>query len=213
MYAQCKPHGNTYVLFDSITNFRRSTTDLCYADQTVRKVYGRTFLRQYTNVWKLCVLRKDGSTSWENLLDLKELHPLETAEYAVSQSLEREPAFNWWVPFSLKKCDCIISIVKLRSACYLKLNEQYGINLPKMVKDTQMIDKANGNTLWSDAITKETKNVKVAFKIIDDNESVPCNHKFVKYDQIKPHSSHTKDLDKRLTRMLRHFSYEEPPPK
>ena len=28
-----------------------------------------------------------------------------------------------------------------------------------------------------------------------------------------PHISHVKDLDKRLTRMLRHFSYQYPPPK
>ena len=29
----------------------------------------------------------------------------------------------------------------------------------------------------------------------------------------KTHGSHMKDINKRLTRMLRHFSYEHPPPK
>ena len=43
MYAQCDPDGHTYVLFDSLTNLRRSKTALCYAYQTVRKAYGRTF--------------------------------------------------------------------------------------------------------------------------------------------------------------------------
>ena len=47
-----------------------------------------------------------------------------------------------------------------------------------------MLDKANGNTLWYDTIAKETTNVKFAFKVLDDNESVPRNHKFVKYHMI-----------------------------
>ena len=37
MYAQCDPDGRTYVLFDYITDFCRSKTAICYADQTVRK--------------------------------------------------------------------------------------------------------------------------------------------------------------------------------
>ena len=45
MYDQCDPDGNTYVLFGYITDFRRSTTILYYADQTVRKVDVCTFLR------------------------------------------------------------------------------------------------------------------------------------------------------------------------
>ena len=35
MYAQCDPEGNTYVMFDSFVDYRRSTTALCYADQKV----------------------------------------------------------------------------------------------------------------------------------------------------------------------------------
>ena len=94
MYAQCDPDGNTHVLFECITNLRWITNALCYADHTVKKVDGRTFLRQSTFRWKLCVLWKDSFTSWENLSDLMDSHPLETVEYAVSQSLERDPAFN-----------------------------------------------------------------------------------------------------------------------
>ena len=100
MYAQFDPDGSTYFLFGSITDFSRSKTFLCYADQTVMKLDLRTFLRRSTAGWQLCVLWKDCSTSWGKLSGMKELHPLETAEYAVSQSLEREPSFNWWVPFS-----------------------------------------------------------------------------------------------------------------
>ena len=94
MYAQCDPEGNQYVLFDSIVDYRRSTTAMTKADQKVVKANGRTFLRRSTKGWQLCVQWKDGSTSWERLADMKETHPLECAEYAVSQDLADEPAFN-----------------------------------------------------------------------------------------------------------------------
>ena len=48
MYAQCDPEGNTLNIFDSIVDYRRSTTALCYADQKSRKADGRTFYRRST---------------------------------------------------------------------------------------------------------------------------------------------------------------------
>ncbi len=53
---------------------------------------------------------KDSSTSWENLADLKESHPIETAEYAKIHGIDHEPAFNWWVPHFLREMDCIVSL-------------------------------------------------------------------------------------------------------
>ena len=47
-----------------------------------------------------------------------------------------------------------------------------------------MLDKANGNTLWSNAIMKEMTNVKVVFKILDNDESVLRNHQFFKCHMI-----------------------------
>ena len=42
MYAQCDLEGNTLQLLDSVVDFRRSTTALCYEDQKVRKANGGT---------------------------------------------------------------------------------------------------------------------------------------------------------------------------
>ena len=118
------------------------------------KSNGRTFLRRSTDGWQICVIWKAISTFSVKLSDLNYSHPLETADYAVSQSLERESVFNWWVLFVLKKRDRIISLVKQRSVRYLKRNEKYGINLPKTVKEAQILDKSNDNTLCSDTIAK-----------------------------------------------------------
>ena len=111
MYAQCDPDGNQDVMFDSIVEFRRSTTVLCYTNQLVRKD-GQHFIQRSTAGWQLYVQWKDGSTSWEKLSDPKELHPIECAKYAVAQTLQAKPAFNWRVSYVLKKQEHLISLVK-----------------------------------------------------------------------------------------------------
>ena len=75
----------------------------------------------------MCVNWKDGNSIWERLADLKESNPIEVAEYAVALDIFHQPAFAWWVPFTLKKRQRILCAVKSRS-------------------DAKRIDDANGNT-------------------------------------------------------------------
>ena len=183
MFAQCDEDGNEYVLFDSFVDFRRDGTALSLADQKV-VVKGRPSLRRTTVGWLLCCQWKDGSTSWEKLSDLKESHPVQTAEYAVAQGIDHEPAFNWWVPHVLKKRDSIIAQVKRRSARYLKRTHKWGLEVPQSVDDALAIDKRKANTFWADAIAKEMKNVRVAFKILDDGERPPPGFQFIRCHMI-----------------------------
>ena len=44
----------------------------------------------------------------------------------------------------------------------------FGVEIPNTVKEALELDKKNGNNLWRDAIEKEMKNVKVAFKLTDN---------------------------------------------
>ena len=46
MYDQYDPDGHRYLILDSIVDFCRSTTALCYADQTFVG-NGRTYKRRY----------------------------------------------------------------------------------------------------------------------------------------------------------------------
>jgi len=112
MNAQCDPDGNQYVLLDSLVDHRCLDTAIRPADQKVVRPDGCTYMKQKTIGWQICCQWKDGSTSWENLSDLKESHPLEAAEYVVTIGIDHEPAFNWWVPYILKKHDRIISLVR-----------------------------------------------------------------------------------------------------
>jgi hypothetical protein len=60
--------------------------------------------------WQLCCQWRDGSTSWQDLLLRKELRPIQMAKFAIAQGINTEPAFNWWVPHTLKKRVAIIKL-------------------------------------------------------------------------------------------------------
>ena len=100
-----------------------------------------------------------------SLKDIKDSYPVQLAEYAVANGIGDEPAFAWWVPFTLKKRNKIINKVKSK---YWARTHKYGIRVPKTIAQAMEIDKENGNTLWMDAVKLEMKNVLVAFDKIDD---------------------------------------------
>ena len=95
IYAQCNLEGNQYVLLDSIIDHRQLDTAIRPFDQKVVWPDGRTYMKCSNIGWQVCCQWKDGSTSWENLADLKESHPIETAKYAKILGIDHEPAFNW----------------------------------------------------------------------------------------------------------------------
>ena len=52
------------------------------------------------------------------------------------------------------------------------------------VKEALQIDKENGNTLWRDAIAKEMNTVQIAFKILDEEDTIPPGYKEIKCHMI-----------------------------
>jgi hypothetical protein len=62
---------------------------------------------------------------------LKEQIPVEIAKYAVTHSIASEPAFAWWVPWTLKKRDVIIAAVNKQ---YWKRTHKFGIHIPHSVE-------------------------------------------------------------------------------
>ena len=121
--------------------------------------------------------RKNGSTTWVKLSDFKECYPVQTAEYAATNDIDTESAFNYWVPHTLKKRDSIIYLVKKQQTGYLKKTHKFGIEMPKTVKEAAKLDAKNGDTKCMDAISKEMKNVRVAFDILKVGDRAPILHK------------------------------------
>ena len=51
--------------------------------------------------------------------------------------------------------------------------------MPKSEKHALELDKKNVNMFWSDAISKDMKNVQVAFQILDEKEEMLIGYKFI----------------------------------
>ena len=81
----------------------------------------------------------------------KASNPVEVAEFAKSKQIDDEPAFKWWVPYTLKKRDRIIASVNSRVR---KATHKYGVEVPTSIEHAIKIDKQNGNTMWQDAVKK-----------------------------------------------------------
>lgn len=101
IYSQVDEEGNNYALLREIIDHEEDTS-----------ITNGVLSQHTTKGWHLLVTWKDGSTSYVPLREIKNLFPLEMAEYAVNNKLEMKPAFIWWVPKVMQKYDCLVGKLK-----------------------------------------------------------------------------------------------------
>ena len=154
------------------------------AEQKFFNSIGKQQYKRSTKGWEVCVRWNNGTTTWEKLSDLKECYPVQTAEYTVTNDIDTEPAFNYWVTHTLKKRDSTISLAKKRKTRYLKKTHKFGIEMPKTVKEVPELYAKNRDTKWMDAISKEMTNVRVSFDVLKDGDSAPIGHKQINFHLI-----------------------------
>jgi hypothetical protein len=88
------------------------------------------------------------------------------AEYAETNKIAHEPAFNWWVQHDvLRKRNWIISKVKSQ---YWRTTHKFGVRVPKTVEEALLIDDKTNTDLWRKALAKEMSKVRVAWRTEDD---------------------------------------------
>ena len=178
--SQVDQEGHRQMMLDEIIDHRAN-------DAAVKKENGYIVNPRYntkrrkmtTKGWEICVQWKDGSTSWIALKDIKNSYPIEVARYAISNKIDDEPAFAWWVPYTLRKVQAIVS--KLKSK-YWQRTHKYGIKIPKSAKEAYTIDKENGNTYWADAIKTEMIKIKGAVQTYNGDPS-----SLVGYQEVTGH--------------------------
>ena len=111
MYSQVDANSHSHSLLESITDYEKNPSSINYDDMYMIAKSVQRIIRKSAKGWKLSVLWKDGTTQWIPQKLLKEPHPVEVAEFEVAHGLNKEPAFYWWVPFTLRKRDIIIPVV------------------------------------------------------------------------------------------------------
>ena len=114
MYSSLDENGYSKVVLDCILDHNKDDRAIDKADKYIITKKGQRRLRKTTIGWKLLVCWKDQSEHWVPLKLMKENYPVQTVEYAKGNNLSDEPAFQWWVNYTLKKQDVIIAAVKAR---------------------------------------------------------------------------------------------------
>jgi hypothetical protein len=130
MYAECDIEGRQYSLMEGIIDHRTDGHAVAPADMYIKHGSNKK-VRKTTKGWHLCVEWKDGTTSWELLADLKEINPVESAEYAATKSLLDTPDFIWWAPHVLQKRTRIIAAVTKRLELKSQRSGMTVLNLTK----------------------------------------------------------------------------------
>jgi hypothetical protein len=88
--------------------------------------------------------------------------------------IQDEPAFEWWVPYTMRKRDVIVSAIKSR-VC--RTTHKYGIEMPApgcdTIKNAIELDRWNGDTFWMDGVRKEMSALNIAFEFKELGEKAP----------------------------------------
>ena len=114
MFVHVNSEGFTTKILDQVQRHRKTDEAIDKSDGYTKDSKGRRSIKITTKGYDFLTKFRDGSESWIPLADLKEYNPLEIAEYAISNKLEKEPAFAWLVPHVIKKRNKIISAVAIR---------------------------------------------------------------------------------------------------
>ena len=96
MLTQVDSDGYSLSLMDLIVDHQRDPSQaILMEDKYIRTKSRQKRLRKTTKGWRLLIKWKDKSEAWINLADVKEVHLVETAEYARVSGISNEPAFAW----------------------------------------------------------------------------------------------------------------------
>ena len=174
--SQVDDNGHRHQLLSEIIDYRKDGKAVPIDQGFTKSKNGNHVRKKTTKGWYFLVRWTDDTSSWIRLIDLKHSNPLELADFVLSNQLQDEPAFAWWLPHCIKKRDQIIASIQARSK---QTTHKYGIRVPRTVKEAYELDETNNNTYWRDAIRKEMQNVSVAFDFLPANHQLDADYKYL----------------------------------
>ena len=120
--ASVDDEGNLHTLTDETVDHKKNA-DALTTQQAMIETKSGTRMKLTTKGWELLMSWKDGTQSWVRLANMKESHPVETAQCALDDKPLDEPAFAWWAWKVLKKKERLLSKVKSKTKYWLKTHE------------------------------------------------------------------------------------------
>ena len=131
-------------MMNELTNHKKDETALKADEASYFDRSGKLYNKPTKKGWQIEVDWKDGTSSWCTLSDSKESYSVQTAEYAIQNGLEDEPAFRWGVRYVNRKKERILKATKRNK--YWMRTHKYGVEVPKTIKDALAIDRRTGTT-------------------------------------------------------------------
>ena len=121
-----------------MTDHRCDGTEIKSTEGYYTSKGGHQTKKRTTRGWQVYLQWKDGSGDGVAIKDVKDSYPIELSEYAIAASISHEPAFSWWVLYTIRKRTRIISKLKTK---YWKKTHKYGFEIPKSIAEAVRINK------------------------------------------------------------------------
>ena len=114
LFAQVDQEGRRHKLINIIIDVR--IIDQYAKDEDLFDISSNGTKRRKvtTQGLEVCIQWKDVSTTWNTFKDAKDSFTIELADYFVENRIASKPEFAWWVPYTLKKQERIISKLKTK---------------------------------------------------------------------------------------------------
>jgi hypothetical protein len=129
------------------------------------------------------VLWSNGEKTWEKIGLIREDDPITLARYAQMNNLLGQEGWRWAKAYAQDPQKMIRMVTNVMVTKTKKRAPKYkfGVNVPKSVRQAQEYDTGNGNTLWSEAIQKEMKQLKDfdTFEVLGEGDKPPEGYTFV----------------------------------
>ena len=82
LFAQVDQDGQIFVLLDEIIDWRTDGSQIKPEDAFIHISNGNKRRRETTKGWEVCIQWKDGSSTWNQVKDVKEAYPVQLADYS-----------------------------------------------------------------------------------------------------------------------------------
>ena len=130
--------------------------------------------------WLVEVQWDAGDKTWENLKMMKEADPITLAQYGHAQGLEETRGWKWIKRYSQNK-KVFINLSRAFAAKGKPKLFKFGVEVPRTLNEAMMLDKKNGDGLWSKATDKEVNELLEhgTFIIHEKREDIPKDYRFV----------------------------------
>jgi hypothetical protein len=163
MLLQADDEGKQYQLLDKIIDHPSDGMAWTIENGYMVGPNGNHVPKKFSRGRSLLVNWKDGLSDWVNSKDVKDLYPVQVAEYAVTNRIGEEPFYKWWIHDNVLQKRNWGIVFKIMSRCW-KTTPKFGIKDPKTVQEALAINEETGTDFWRRAMAKEMDNVKVALR-------------------------------------------------